>query len=555
MCPSAKSFPIALIPKCSGNANKEIVENFKKIVENVKKIVNVVGVAFDGDSGWLHLAKHSATTTKNLILQSLLKNEKIFSLDKYVILYDDKNIDQLPFLIFEDLLHLVKCFRYRLISGCGICPSVYSDENNFISNENFQTVGIPPWILDNAKYLKMDDGLPLKLFTFENIQKCILKDRYDLAYSLIPCTLLINSIMNDELDRTARIEMLSIGYSIVFLYLNELEKYSNFKKDRKQKTSKNGGKCMHLTLMDKKWCAKYLSLCASLVYVLNDCHAVDLGSLGSHKLEHFFGKVRQFARGNDSYDNFEYCVYSAILAHSLEQEIGIQMISPKRTNSSGSIIPEVAQTIACDLSFPLQLAAMIHLRFSQDVYCKELFNKIKELPTNVEISDPFYYILLLLSSKQPTPKVRTTTSERITVSTGKSQKRNLSISSQLKNISVESNEDKNKNNNQSNIEVAGCRRSPRLKARASNSNDHHKDSVNLVNVTFDHNFNTIRAKTQDTIDRNIVNQLIQTAAQNAFLFYEEEEEEGEEEEERGEKEEERGEEEEERENFIEIDDF
>lgn len=298
LCPSAKSFPIALIPKCSGNANKEIVENFKKIVENVKKIVNVVGVAFDGDSGWLHLAKHSATTTKNLILQSLLKNEKIFSLDKYVILYDDKNIDQLPFLIFEDLLHLVKCFRYRLISGCGICPSVYSDENNFISNENFQTVGIPPWILDNAKYLKMDDGLPLKLFTFENIQKCILKDRYDLAYSLIPCTLLINSIMNDELDRTARIEMLSIGYSIVFLYLNELEKYSNFKKDRKQKTSKNGGKCMHLTLMDKKWCAKYLSLCASLVYVLNDCHAVDLGSLGSHKLEHFFGKVRQFARGN-----------------------------------------------------------------------------------------------------------------------------------------------------------------------------------------------------------------------------------------------------------------
>lgn len=140
MCPSAKSFPIALIPKCSGNANKEIVENFKKIVENVKKIVNVVGVAFDGDSGWLHLAKHSATTTKNLILQSLLKNEKIFSLDKYVILYDDKNIDQLPFLTFKDLLHLVKCFRYRLISGCGICPSVYSDENNFISNENFQTV-------------------------------------------------------------------------------------------------------------------------------------------------------------------------------------------------------------------------------------------------------------------------------------------------------------------------------------------------------------------------------------------------------------------------------
>ena len=167
-----------------------------------------------------------------------------------------------------------------------------------------------------------------------------------------------------------------------------LKNTANLKKDRKQKTSKNGGKSMYLTLMDKKWCAKYLSLCTSLVYALNDCHGIDLGSLGSHKLEHFFGKVRQFARGNDNYDHFEYCVYSAILAHSLEQEIGIQMISPKRTNLSGSIIQEVTEIIAGDLFFPLQLAAMMHLKFSQDVYCKELFNKIIEISKNVEISNP-----------------------------------------------------------------------------------------------------------------------------------------------------------------------
>ena len=166
-----KAFPVAMIPKSSGNASKDIVEKFDSILKKVNSKIKVVGTAFDGDSGWLSLAKKAAASTKNLVINDLLSGKQVQSLDHYVFLQDEAHPDNLPFLVFEDMLHLLKCFRYRLCSGCGICPSVFSDDNNFINAQNFEMVGIPSWLTDSAKYLKMDDGLPLRLFTFENIEK------------------------------------------------------------------------------------------------------------------------------------------------------------------------------------------------------------------------------------------------------------------------------------------------------------------------------------------------------------------------------------------------
>lgn len=120
----------------------------------------------------------------------------------------------------------------------------FFDENNYINKKNFESVGIAPWLTDSAKYLKIDDGLPLKLFTFENIEKCILSGRIDLAYSLIQPSLLKDAIMDNEFDRLTHIEMLSLGYSIFMLYLCELEAFSSKKNARHQKNFKKWrGKC------------------------------------------------------------------------------------------------------------------------------------------------------------------------------------------------------------------------------------------------------------------------------------------------------------------------
>ena len=439
LSPMAKGFPIALIPRKAGNANKEVVEKFIEIIEKVNDKIPVVGVAFDGDPGWLHLAKEVAICTKESLLNSILTEEELKSLNRYVFLNDEDHPDQPPFLIFEDMLHLLKCFRYRLCCGCSLCPSLFSDDNNFINKENFQSVGIPSWILDEAKYLKMDDGMPLRLFTHENIEKCVYSGRIDLAYALIPCTLLNYAMMKKKIDRSSRIEMISIAYSIVFLYLCELEQYSGHKKERLQTTSKSAGKGKYVTLMDKKWCYKFLSLCQSVICVLFDPQAVDLGSLGSHWLEHFFGQVRQLSKGNDTYERFEECVYNSILSNILEQEIGIKLISPKRVSSSGATIEETENVIACDLSLPLHIAFELHQSISTGVFCDILFEKISQIDVDFD-SDAIEYILLLLRLEEKTPTIRTTVSERLAIATCKTQQKNLSLSSQLQNLSSKKSE-------------------------------------------------------------------------------------------------------------------
>ena len=284
----------------------------------------------------------------------------------------------------------------------------------------------------------------------------------------MPCTLLKDAILKNDLDRSTRIEMLSLGYSIVLLYLCELEKYSNFKKTRLQTTSKHGGKSTHLTLMDKKWCSKHLSLCSSLVCLLIDPRALELGALGSHWLEHFFGLIRQVSRGNDSYEKFEYSAYNAVLSHFIEKEIGLQITSPKRVSSSGASLSESDNIIACDLIISLKIAAKLHLSLSSGVYCKEIFDQIQNIQINNQIEDEIQYIMLLLSSNYEKTVIRTTKSERLAVSVCKAQRRNLSLSSQLiKNIEkVDETSIANEFNQEEPINV---RRSPRKRKMKSNN--------------------------------------------------------------------------------------
>ena len=100
-------------------------------------------------------------------------------------------------LIYEDMLHLVKCDRYRKASGPLICPTLYESKPT-ISAESFEKNGISKWIIYNCRYTKMDDTLPLKFFTYENICHFRKLGRFDLAFSLLPSTLLIEAVMNEN---------------------------------------------------------------------------------------------------------------------------------------------------------------------------------------------------------------------------------------------------------------------------------------------------------------------------------------------------------------------
>lgn len=78
----------------------------------------------------------------------------------------------------------------------------------------------------------------------------------------MPSTLLIKSILNDHYSKEQRLELLSYGFSIVYIYYTKLSQYTSNENQMIQKTSKAKGEGKCVTLYEKKVLSKiYLSLC------------------------------------------------------------------------------------------------------------------------------------------------------------------------------------------------------------------------------------------------------------------------------------------------------
>ena len=330
--PNYISIPICIIPQETGNANKSITKIFDDVLNNLKTIgMDIIGEAYDGDPGWLSRTNAFVQELSNLILlHPELTLEDLAELAVHV------NSGR---FIYEDLLHLTKCDRYRKVSGASICPTLY-EANATINKESFEQSGIPKWITDNNHYTKMDDTLPIKFFTLENIQHLREIERFDLSFSLMPSTLLIEAVLNDNYSKSQRLDLLSFGYSIIYIYYTELQAYTSEGNIKPQSTSKSKGEGKCVTLFEKKFCQKYMALCASLSNQISKKGCVDLGALGSHHLEHFFGSIRRVSKGNDCSDKFLTMCYDAILRIIISNNLQIDSTEIKRKSSSGFFIEE-----------------------------------------------------------------------------------------------------------------------------------------------------------------------------------------------------------------------
>ena len=360
---------------------------------------------------------HVILIAKNLCDNTL--NHPDYPLEELAQLSKEVNLGR---LIFEDLMHLVKCDRYRKASGALFCPALYSAKAT-ISRSAFEDNGIPQWILNNNRFTKMDDGLPLKLFTIQNILHLRSKQKYDLSFSLLPSTLLLESIMNESYTREQRLHLLSIGYSIIFIYFIELEEYTKNSKNP-QKTSKSKGKGQCVTLFEKKFCQKYLTLSSALANQISCSDCVDLGALGSHRLEHFFGGIRRISRGNDTSEHFQNRCYDSLLKQIISKNLEIQTTEIKRVSSSGTFLDSSEETTnSLSIVDYIQLAWCLFSPFREQ---GEFFNlQLFSLATNEgkDIMDEeaaFHHIeeILLSSQASKNYKIISTKKERMIVRSG-----------------------------------------------------------------------------------------------------------------------------------------
>ncbi|KAK8887912.1 hypothetical protein M9Y10_038971 [Tritrichomonas musculus] len=203
-----RSFPIFIKEKNNGAANEEILRDLNNVIDQCKKAgFEMLGASFDGDPGYLCYIEERCLKFIKLYEYDLKKPlSKIFS---------DTDI----YSIYEDLLHLVKCCHYRLVCGSYICPSLSKDEATFNVND-FLDIGGPAYVLDQSRSKKMDDTLPIQLFSQKYIKNAI-SILCDLLLALLPSYLLINSVLTPELTRSQRIELLTFGFAIVSTYYND----------------------------------------------------------------------------------------------------------------------------------------------------------------------------------------------------------------------------------------------------------------------------------------------------------------------------------------------
>jgi hypothetical protein len=60
-----------------------------------------------------------------------------------------------------------------------------------------------------------------------------------------------------------------------------------------------------MTLWSMEYCKKFLTLVAALADHMEHDDEVNLGAIGTHLLEHFFGEQRSVSHGDDPWARFE----------------------------------------------------------------------------------------------------------------------------------------------------------------------------------------------------------------------------------------------------------
>lgn len=211
-----------------------------------------------------------------------------------------------------------------------------------------EEIGILKWVLDNSQAKKMDDFLPIMMFNTSNIANALKMNNPSLAIALTPATLLIESVMSNDMTRNQRLSYLSLCWAFFWVYKTI---YNNCQTS--QTSSKMKGKNMHMMIYDKNTIDKALSLCYSLSIIISDSRTVHLGALGTHWLEHFFGKIRQLCKRNDTPKNFMRCALQ-ILFQKFQGSADVKI--KKKLSDSGAILrEEVSERIVSP-----QIGSFIH---------------------------------------------------------------------------------------------------------------------------------------------------------------------------------------------------
>lgn len=183
----------------------------------------------------------------------------------------------------------------------------------------------------------MDDDPPLHLFNFENLQLALDAGHRGLALALLPSTFIREMYLNPLLSREDRVDMASFVIAFFMIMIDSYESYHEEYQILKHCSKASSNK--YVVIHDINWSCRVIQTLLTLLPVLKDKRAVNLGSCSSHMLEHTFGNNRRLCGGNDAQDRFELNLRRSLEMKQLADALNVSTSQPGRTNDSGVILP------------------------------------------------------------------------------------------------------------------------------------------------------------------------------------------------------------------------
>lgn len=323
--PTIAPIPLCCKPAKSGTATMNEVWRIEDLIGKLGESgYQIAGLATDGDTLY---GRYSCNFVIALI-------SKVTEFPDHTL--PEVMSDMSMLFHFSDPFHLVKRDRYKKVRGIPF-SGVPNEIGQLYSVDDLVELGIPQYLLDNDKARKMEDSLPLKLFSYEILELVISEGDPQLVFLMLPSTLLMESLHSEELSRQKRIDYLLYGASLVLLYHLVQNDYAEHASNNPKTTNKFIASHYGFT---KPWCKEYISVVFAIAHLLATEPNVHLGSCGTHFLEHFFGAIRRHSQGDDTHQRFLSSMQNVLLERLLLQRLGISLDPPPRRSDSGARVSD-----------------------------------------------------------------------------------------------------------------------------------------------------------------------------------------------------------------------
>lgn len=275
---SLKPIVLNITPSSNGKANSSIIDmlfEIKSILHNYR--VEVISFSFDGDNCYHNLNQvffHS-------YINKMIKSNSL------------PQIKTLTLRITPDFYHIIKRLRYRFLSH--LIHMHFNIISPMLNKEQIQSVlnHLPPVVFLDIPLTKMNDQLPLQLFSLENLLILFKHKLYNEAAFWFPISLAITAYSHHNIGYQNRKFLLECSLWFLAFYKKCYDEYiATLPKDAPRLKERNYQGISDVLPYTNDLLMEFCNNLFSNITIVDKFDNVDVDRNSTSPLEHTFGRGR-----------------------------------------------------------------------------------------------------------------------------------------------------------------------------------------------------------------------------------------------------------------------